>query len=172
MRKDRVLEVARHVLRLAHWLNWVFVVGFGIALLLSFVFGDQLARHLAIKYHGHNVAATIAMMQVMVLLGLPGGLALHQIFIRLNEIVATVQSGDPFVVANAARLQRIGWALLALQLLDLVLGGIVLFLDRLGVDHATWTPGFTGWIAVLMMFVLARVFRTGAAMRDDLAMTI
>jgi hypothetical protein len=33
-------------------------------------------------------------------------------------------------------------------------------------------PGFTGWIGVVMLFVLARVFRVGARMRDDLAMTV
>ena len=59
-----------------------------------------------------------------------------------------------------------------LQLLDLALGGIGVVFSRLGVDHSTWTPGFTGWIAVLMIFVLARVFRVGAAMSDDLAMTV
>ena len=45
-------------------------------------------------------------------------------------------------------------------------------LDRLGVEHVTWTPAFTGWIAVAMIFVLARVFRVGAEMRDDLEMTV
>ncbi len=172
MNNDRFLHVASRVLRFANWLNWALVAAFIVALLLSFVFGDGLARHLATKYHGHNVAETIATMRVLAALCLPGGLALHQILTRLHAIVATVRAGDPFIAANAARLHRIGWALLALQLLDLTLGGIVLVLDRLGVDHATWTPGFGGWIAALMMFVLARVFRVGAAMRDDLAMTV
>jgi hypothetical protein len=172
VRNNRILHLASRTLRVANWLNWAFVTGFVIALLLSFVFADALAAQLAAKYHGHNVTETIVTMRSLALLGFPGGLALHQIFTRLHAIVATVQAGDPFVADNADRLQRIGWALLALQLLDFGLGGIVVILDRLGVDHATWTPGFTGWIAVLMMFVLARVFREGAAMRDDLAMTV
>src|SRR4051794_34693865 len=36
---------------------------------------------------------------------------------RLLAIVETVRAGDPFVAANAQRLQTIAWALLALQLL-------------------------------------------------------
>lgn len=36
----------------------------------------------------------------------------------------TVRGGDPFVAANAYRLQAIAWVLLALQLLSLVIGGI------------------------------------------------
>ena len=172
MRDDRILNIASVTLRIANWLNWAFVAGFIVALLMSFVFMDALATQLASKYHGRNVAETIMAMRGLALLGIPAGFAVHQIFTRRHAIVATVLAGDPFVAANADRLQRIGWGLLVLQLLDLALGGISVVFSRLGVDHATWTPGFTGWIAVLMIFVLARVFRVGAAMSDDLAMTV
>ena len=172
MRNDRILNIGSAMLRIANWLNWAFVVGFIVALLMSFVFADALATQLASKYHGRNVAETIVTMRALALIGIPAGFALHQIFTRLHAVVATVRAGDPFVAANADRLQRIGWALLVLQLLDLALGGIGVVFDRLGVDYATWTPGFTGWIAVLMIFVLARVFRIGAAMSDDLALTV
>ena len=43
---------------------------------------------------------------------------------RLLAIVETVRAGDPFVAANADRLQAIAWALLALQLLSIVIGAI------------------------------------------------
>src|SRR5882724_4920571 len=43
---------------------------------------------------------------------------------RLLAIVETVRAGDPFVAANADRLRAIAWALLALQVLSLVIGGI------------------------------------------------
>ena len=88
---------------------------------------------------------------------------------RLLAIVETVRSGDPFVAANAYRLQAIAWVLLALQFLSLVIGGI---------GKAISTPshplhldaGFSasGWLAVLLTFVLARVFAEGALMREDL----
>lgn len=47
---------------------------------------------------------------------------------RLLAIVDTVREGDPFVAANAARLQTIAWALLALQIVSLVIGGIAVLL--------------------------------------------
>ncbi len=172
MKNDRSLNVASRILLIANWLNWASVAVSITALLLSFIFGDWLAGQLATKYHGQNVGETIATIRALTLLCPLAGLAVHQILTRLRAIVATVRAGDPFIAANAARLHRIGWALLVLQLLDLALGGIVLVLDRLGVEHGTWTPGITGWIAALMIFVLARVFRVGAAMRDDLAMTV
>lgn len=170
--QDRVLVMASGLLRFANWINWFFAIGFAMAIGLSFVFGDALTTQISTKYHGRNVAETIVILRVLGVIGGVAAIALHQLFSRLLAIVATVRAGDPFVVANADRLQRIGWALLAIQLLDLVLGAITVELGRIGVDHATWTPGFTGWIAIVMMFVLGRVFRVGAAMRDDLAMTV
>jgi len=92
---------------------------------------------------------------------------------RLLAMIDTVRSGDPFVAANAARLQSIAWTLLALQVLSVVIGGI---------GKAISTPahplhldaGFStsGWLAVLMTFILARVFAAGAVMREDLAGTV
>jgi hypothetical protein len=92
---------------------------------------------------------------------------------RLLAIVETVRAGDPFVPANATRLQTIAWGLLALQLLSLVIGGIA---------RAVSTPahplkldaGFSisGWLAVLLTFLLARVFAEGTLMREDLEGTV
>src|ERR687896_26233 len=95
------------------------------------------------------------------------------ILILLLAIVETVRAGDPFVAANAARLQAIAWALLALQLLGLVI-------DAIGKSVSTpahpvdLDAGFsiTGWLAVLLTFLLARVFAQGAHMRDDLEGTV
>ena len=92
---------------------------------------------------------------------------------RLLAIVETVRAGDPFVAANASRLQAIAWALLALQLLGLVIGAIgkAISTPAHPVDLDT---GFSisGWLAVLLTFVLARVFAEGAQMRDDLEGTV
>src|SRR6059058_1972063 len=70
---------------------------------------------------------------------------------------------------SASSAQAIAWALLALQLLSLVIGTIA---------KAVSTPahplhldaGFSinGWLAVLLTFLLARVFAEGTLMREDL----
>ncbi|HEY5839770.1 MAG TPA: hypothetical protein VIT19_12095 [Pyrinomonadaceae bacterium] len=88
---------------------------------------------------------------------------------KLLAIVETVRGSDPFVAANAARLQAIAWVLLALNLLSIVIGAI---------GNAVSSPahpvdidaGFSinGWLAVLLTFVLARVFAKGSLMREDL----
>ncbi len=170
--QDRFLGVASGMLRFANGLNWTSAIGFAVAIVLSFVFADALTAQIALKYHGRHVAETVATMRILGVLSIVAAVAVHQLFTRLIAIVESVRVADPFVAINADRLQRIGWALLALQLLDLVLGAIALYFNRINVDFVTWTPSFTGWIGVVMIFVLARVFRLGAGMRDDLAMTV
>ena len=92
---------------------------------------------------------------------------------RLLAIVDTVRMGDPFVAANAQRLQAIAWALLVLQVLSVVIGAIGSSVSTpahpLDID-----AGFSisGWLAVLLTFLLARVFAEGTQMRDDLEGTV
>jgi len=97
----------------------------------------------------------------------------HIVLKRLHAIVATVRAGDPFVTTNAQRLRAIAWALLAVQLLSIVIGAIAEGLSTAArpVDVDT---GFSisGWLAVLLTFVLARVFAEGELMRQDLKGTI
>jgi len=112
-------------------------------------------------------------LRAIALLGLVAIPLNHAVLARLRRIVETVQSGDPFVTANAERLQAIAWALLALQLLSLVIAGI---------GKAIATPGhplhldagfsIAGWLAVVLTFVLARLFAQGALMREDLQGTV
>ena len=92
---------------------------------------------------------------------------------RLLAIVETVRAGDPFVAANGLHLQEIAWTLLALQLLSLVVGAIVKSIST--PEHPIDSnAGFSinGWLAVLLTFLLARVFAEGTFMREDLAGTV
>jgi hypothetical protein len=92
---------------------------------------------------------------------------------RLLAIVETVRAGDPFVALNASRLQAVAWALLTLQLLSLVIGAIAKAVALPG-RPLDIDAGFSvnGWLAVLLTFLLARVFAEGTLMRDDLAGTV
>jgi hypothetical protein len=97
----------------------------------------------------------------------------YAIFKRLLAMVETVRAGDPFVGANAYHLQGIAWALLTIQLLSLVVGAIVKRISS--PEHPIHIEaGFSvnGWLAVLLTFLLARVFAQGALMREDLAGTV
>src|SRR5215210_667641 len=93
----------------------------------------------------------------------------YAILKRLLAIVETVRAGDPFVTANAYHLQGVAWALLAIQLLSLIVGAIV---KRISTpEHPIHINGgfsINGWLAVLLTFLLARVFAQGTLMREDL----
>ena len=92
---------------------------------------------------------------------------------RLLTIVETVRAGDPFVAANASRLRAIAWALLALQLLSLVIGAIAKTVST-PAHPLDLDAGFSinGWLAVLLTFLLACVFAEGTRMREDLEGTV
>ena len=93
---------------------------------------------------------------------------------RLLAIVETVRAGDPFVAANAHRLQAIAWALLALQLLSIVIGAIGKSRFDVRRIRSISMPAFrsTAGSPYSSTFLLARVFAEGALMRDDLEGTV
>lgn len=97
----------------------------------------------------------------------------YLILTRLLAMVRSVRAGDPFVAANAARLQSIAWGLLTLQVMSVIISGVA----RVASSDAhpiVVNAGFsiTGWLAVLLTFLLARVFAEGTLMRDDLEGTV
>lgn len=97
----------------------------------------------------------------------------YAVLTRLLAIVETVREGDPFVAANASRLQTIAWVLLTLQLVSLVIAAIARSVAIPG-RPLDLDAGFSinGWLAVLLTFLLARVFAEGTRMRDDLEGTV
>lgn len=170
---DGVTAVSGAATRLFLVANLLFGLAFAIAILASFPFAGAITGRLSAKY-GSAVDASAVLVAIRLLLvgGIVGVAVLHRVFANLLAILRTIRSGDPFTIANASRLQAIGWALLAFQFLDLVLGGFTAWFAHLHVQFATWSPALGGWLAVLLAFVLAGVFRHGATVRDDLAATI
>ncbi|MEG3088171.1 DUF2975 domain-containing protein [Sphingomonas sp. PB4P5] len=169
---DRLLRIGGAVLTVANILNWVCVAGFVAALLLSFPFAPAILARLAAKYAMQPAEPVLQALRVMLVLGLAVGPPLHIIFTRLRAIVATAEAGDPFVAPNARRLQAAAWALLVIQLLDLVIGALTWALAGRHIDTAGWSPSFGGWFSVLLLFILARVFAAGTRMRDELEITV
>jgi hypothetical protein len=108
----------------------------------------------------------------LIVIGIAGSAATDRILVALVQVIATVGAGDPFVRANAQRLRTIAWALVVLQLLDIPGGLIGKFYPGMGSFAPSDTISIVGWISVLMVFVLSRVFAAGSAMRDELEGTV
>ncbi|ANY18709.1 hypothetical protein A6F68_00174 [Tsuneonella dongtanensis] len=98
--------------------------------------------------------------------------------ILLRRIVDTVGKGDPFVPENANRLARMGWIVVGTQVLSIPGGAMVLWLAEVFKEaeniHVNGDVGISGGaiVLILVLFILARVFRQGAAMREDLEGTV
>ena len=112
-------------------------------------------------------------LRLIAALGLVGILFNHAILKRLVAMVETVRAGDPFVAANAYRLNAIGWVLVALQLLGLAIAAVAKMIST-PANPVALDAGFSinGWLAVILTFVLARVFAEGTLMREDLEGTV
>jgi hypothetical protein len=165
------LPTAHVVLRILIVLNWLY--GAGVLVLLTATVVAPQWTFTAIGIEPSAIPSMIAGVRAIAALGLVAVPLYHAVFKRLLAMVETVRAGDPFLAANADRLQLIARALLALQLLSLVIGGIASAISTpahpLHLDAGFST---SGWLAVLLTFVLARVFAEGALMREDLEGTV
>jgi hypothetical protein len=169
---DRLIKTSRIVVRIAGLTNRLFLGAVLLGLLVSAIFPAQFAALLIQPGPGTDVRSTLSGMRWMLLLGIAMAIATDRLLAALAQIVASAGAGDPFLSINARRLQTIGWALLVLQLLDIpgeLIGRYFPILSS-GSSSVPFSPG--GWIAVLMVFVLSRVFAAGSAMRDELEGTV
>ena len=166
------LPIANAGLRILIVLNWMYG-----AVVLAILAGLLVAEHWTLTALGVPASAQTGSL----VLGMRGIAAFGLVAVPLNlavlrrlvAMVQTVRAGDPFVISNADRLQVIAWCLFGQQVLSIVIGLI---------GRAISTPahalhlnaGFSasGWLAVILTFVLARVFAEGARMRDDLEGTV
>jgi hypothetical protein len=165
------LPIAYVVLRLLVILNWA--MGAAILVLLLVMPNEQWIMS-AFKLTPSPEAERVVMgLRVIAIVGLVTIPINHLVLRRLLAMVDTVRAGDPFVAANAQRLQIIAWALLALQLLGLLIAAIAEAVSSPG-HPVDIDAGFSvnGWLAVLLTFVLARVFAEGALMREELEGTV
>jgi Protein of unknown function (DUF2975) len=164
------LWTARALVRTLVVLNLVLGVGILALLVASLVARDAVFAALGV--HVTNATLILGMRLIMVI-GIGSVPLAHILLTRLLAIVDTVRRGDPFVAGNAARLQTTAWALLGLELLHLAVGAIAAAASTpsqpLDLD---WNFSIAGWLAVLLLFVLARVFDYGTRMRDDLEGTV
>ena len=165
------LPIAHVLLRFVIVLNWLF--GAAILALLVVLPNEQWIMS-AFKLSPSPEAERLVMgMRGIAVLGLVSVPLGYIVLKRLLAMVETVRAGDPFVAGNADRLQSIAWALLALQLVSLIIGAIAKVLSTPAHPlHLDAGFSISGWLAVLLTFVLARVFAAGALMREDLERTV
>jgi Protein of unknown function (DUF2975) len=166
------LTLSRRVLRLLTKLNLVMGALIMALLIATLVAEAPVMGALGVRPAQFSPRVFLGMRMIMVL-GICGVPVVHFILTRLLMIVDTVSTGNPFVAANAARLQAIAWALLGLELMHFAVGAAAASVSSAGVPlDISWGFSLTRCLAVLLLFVLARVFEEGARMREDLEGTV
>ena len=165
------LPIAHAVLRILVVANWL--MGAGILVLLIALPNEQWIIR-ALKLSPSLEADRVVFgLRAIAMIGLATVPLNYVVFKRLLAIVNTVRAGDPFVAANASRLQTIAWSLLALQLLSVAIALIAKSIST-PAHPVDLDAGFSvnAWLAVLLTFLLARVFAAGTVMREDLEGTV
>jgi hypothetical protein len=105
-------------------------------------------------------------------------------FLLTARIIDTASAGDPFIAANADRLALIGWLLVAVIAVQFLTETTINHLrDKLTAEYHvplsaigtftfdTWASP-VGFLAILLIFVLAHIFRRGSEMRAELEGTV
>jgi hypothetical protein len=170
--RSTALPIAYVTLRILIVLNWLY--GAAILGLIIFANTNRAWFMKAIDVPaGVDANAIMVGLTAIATLGLLAVPLNHLILTRLVRIVRTVSRGDPFVADNAYRINAIAWALLGLQVLSLIIGIIGKSISSKAFPlHLDAGFSTSGWLAVILMFVLARVFAEGTLMREDLEGTV
>lgn len=165
------LPIAYVVLRILIVLNWLMCAM--ILVLLLAMPNEQWIMSAFDLSPGPDAERLIMGLRAVAVVGLATIPLNYMILKRLISMVETVRAGDPFVAANAYRLRTIAWALLTLQLLGLIIAAIAKAVST-AAHPVDLDAGFSinGWLAVILTFVLARVFAEGTLMREDLEGTV
>jgi hypothetical protein len=152
---------------------WIFALLFAAIvlglLLISFdpqVLPAEIATHAKIMGHAPGLEAAVRLAGAEV--SLIGVIVIVQ---RLRRVFGAMTAGDPFHPDNVRRLRVIALVLALVEVNDYVFAAIDHF-----VLGARLSPGLslnlTAWFAVLVIVVLAEVFREGARLRRDAELTI
>ncbi|MEQ8410688.1 MAG: DUF2975 domain-containing protein [Erythrobacter sp.] len=149
-----------------------------IAAPLMLIFNEKVSVEFAQKVGEVSGSMFIAITLGLMIVAFGIIAAAFAFFGKLRAIIASVGEGDPFAPENADRLNLMAWLLLGMQLLMIPAMGIGLMLAKWAdeVENAEITIDagldIEGILMVIVLFILARVFKHGAAMREDLEGTV
>lgn len=172
LKHSTALPATSIILRILIVLNWIFGALIFALLAISFQAEEWTWRALGVgSVAGHE--DVVAGMRAIMVIGIAGVPVAHVVFSRLLRIVKTVRTAEPFTMDNAGRLRTIAWALLGLELLHICVVAIASAVSTKEVPlRMSSNFQLTGWLAILLLFVLAQVFLEGTRMREDLEGTV
>lgn len=168
-----VSSFLKAILDVSYFVLWASVVTIAVVILglLLISFDPQIlpARISSqMSFMGHPPGLVAALMVFGRELYLIGVVVIVQ---RLRRIFGAMTAGDPFHPDNVRRLRVIGLVLALLEFDGYIFGALGRFVLHAD-PYADININLTPWFAVLVVFVLAEVFREGARLRRDAELTI
>jgi hypothetical protein len=175
-----IIKVVLHVAGIVLWIGMIGLIigaiGYGVALglLLSGVIDVNLPGDGAWDYLMWPIVVPALIIGAVAI----GGSLL--IVRRLRLLFQSLTAGEPFKRENADHLRVIWITMLVMEVARYIFGGAVLALIAafgMPPDLDTHFEGenfdfFTPWISILVIIVLAEVFREGARLREEQELTI
>ncbi|KRA80543.1 DUF2975 domain-containing protein [Altererythrobacter sp. Root672] len=176
LKKDPLLVTAKVVTIIVRIGLVIGMIGLGIAGAVLVIGGTGMfSEHFVVQLNSSGLGGTKGAALLVIALTLVS-LGLMEDFVRrLGQVIDTVGEGDPFTLENAARLTRMGWLAIIVQLLGLPVMLLSTWLESRiddGVFQIESNLSLYGFALALVLFILARVFRKGAEMREDLEGTV
>jgi hypothetical protein len=163
------LKVILDVFYVVLWaVGLVFAVIIVGLLLISFnpqVLPPSLLAHAEVMGHAPGLPAAVRLTGAEI--SLIGVLVIVQ---RLRKVFGAMTAGDPFHPDNVRRLRVIALVLALIEINDYAFAALDRFV--LGAKIPSFSLNLTAWFAVLVIVVLAEVFREGARLRRDAELTI
>lgn len=151
------------------------MIAIGIAGAVSAIGGSRLAEHIKVSIEPASLGETRGLL-VLMLLGVLITLGLIYDFVtQLARIIDTVAEGDPFTLENSRRLRRMGWLTVAVVLISLPSRAVSNWMEpQLAENQLSFDSdgSLTAIALAIVLFILARVFRKGTEMREELEGTV
>ena len=171
-----LLKIALDVAYGLLWVSFVAILFAAAAGLLALPF---IATHLDLNgtLNGASTDAAMLLRHWPMLLAAALAVAAYVgvllvIFFRLRQVFATLILGDPFRPENVGRLRIVGLGLIALEVAGYIVRLALMWAIPDHGNNRDFSVNFSGWFAILVVFVLAEVFREGARLRRDAELTI
>jgi hypothetical protein len=172
-RRDWLLTSARVLVTI--FMVAVCVAGFGLlaAAIAAPVFQDKILTEIASEtgkqYGGEIIVAAELIFAIIAAMGVCAFQWLRQ----LRRIIDSVGQGEAFAPENAERLANMGWLTVGVEALSVPAGVVAAYVAKhTHSSHIDLGFSLNGILLALVLFILARVFREGARMREELEGTV
>ena len=170
---DRLLFVTRLILTFLIWFTAAAALVCSLLIPIVVLKRGAVVQDLA---HGGIRAEALPWMVLLLGLGIAMAVLGYFFFRLLRRIVDSVSDGDPFIPINADRLRSMAWLSLGIQAVVIAATPLMIWFDALphkpNVHHNESGISIGSLVLAMLLFVLARVFRVGAEMREELEGTV